>query len=170
MLDRIKAVCSKTRTGRRAPEGTATRTAGQRIGRGKERGGALVEFTLVMPFLLLVMTGIASFGIALHNSLVLTNAVNTGAQLLAFSRGQTTDPCATAYGAISTAAPALTSGISVSYIINGTTYSSNTCTGGASNMVQGASAEIHATYPCALGVYGMRFSCRLATQTTEFIQ
>lgn len=141
-----------------------------RAGRRRERGGTLIEFTLVMPILLLVMTGMASFGFALHNDLVLTNAVNLGSQLLAFSRGQTTDPCATAYAAITAAAPSLTSGISVTYVINGTTYTTNTCSAGAAQMVQGANAQITASYPCNLAVLGETFSCKLQTQVTEFIQ
>jgi Flp pilus assembly protein TadG len=147
------------------------RPGGRRAGARGRRGGSLVEFTLVMPVLLLVTTGMAAFGFVLHNELVLTNAVNNGAQQLAFSRGQTSDPCATAYAAISGAAPSLTSGLSLTFVINGVTYSSTTtCTGGAANMVQGASAQITATYPCALGVFRGSYSCSLGTQTTEFIQ
>jgi Flp pilus assembly protein TadG len=148
------------------------RSGGKRIGGGNKRGGSFVEFTLVMPLLLLVMTGLFSFGFALHNDLVLTNAVNTGAQLLAISRGQTTDPCATAYTAISGAAPSLRTGLSLSFVINGSTYTAtNTCTAGAANMVQGASAQVTATYPCSLVVFGMSFpTCGLRAQITEFIQ
>ena len=140
--------------------------------KGTKRGQSLIEFTLVMPALLLIVTGMVSFGFALHNDLVLTNAVSTGAQLLAFSRGQTTDPCATAYSAISTAAPSLTTGLSLTFVINGTTYSATTsCTAGAANMVQGASAQVTGTYPCTLAVVGMSFSpCSLKSQITEFIQ
>lgn len=138
----------------------------------KQRGQSLIEFTIVMPLLLVLTTGVVSFGLALHNFLVLTNAVSTGAQLLSISRGQTTDPCATAYTAITNAAPGLTSGLSLTFVINGTTYTAVTsCTGGAANMAQGASAQITATYPCVLSVVGMSgSSCSLKTQTTEFIQ
>jgi len=147
------------------------RPAGKQVSARKERGGTLIEFTLVMPILLLTITGMVAFGLALHNELVLTNAVNSGAQLLAFSRGQTTDPCATAYGAINSAAPSLTTGLSLTFVINGSTYAATTsCTAGAANMVQGASAQITATYPCALGVLGEKFSCQLGTQTSEIIQ
>jgi Flp pilus assembly protein TadG len=148
------------------------RSVGKRIVAGSERGGSFVEFTLVMPVLLLVMTGLVSFGFALHNDLVLTNAVNTGAQLLAISRGQTTDPCATAYAAISGAAPSLKTGLSLTFVINGATYTAtNTCTAGAANMVQGASAKVTATYPCVLAVFSMSFpTCSLLAQITEFIQ
>ena len=48
----------------------------------------MVETAIVMPLMLLIMTGMVSFGVALHNFVVLTNGVNTGAQLLAISRGR----------------------------------------------------------------------------------
>src|SRR5580658_6326495 len=110
------------------------RPGGKRTGAGSERGGSFVEFTLVMPVLLLIMTGMVCFGFALHNDLVLTNAVNTGAQLLAISRGQTADPCVAANTAISGAAPSLTTGLS-----------------------QGASAQVMATCPRSLAVFGTNF-------------
>jgi Flp pilus assembly protein TadG len=137
-----------------------------------ERGQSFIEFTLVMPVLVLLMTGMASFGMALHNDLVLTNAVSSGAQLLAFSRGQTTDPCATTYSAISAAAPSLTSGLSLTFVINGTTYASTTsCTAGAARMAQGATVQVTGTYPCILAVAGQNFSgCNLRAQVTQVIQ
>jgi len=155
-----------------ASNGHGARRAGKRSRFGNQRGNAVIEFTLVVPFLLLVMTGMASFGFALHNDLILTNAVNTGAQQLAFSRGQTNDPCATAYSAISSAAPSLTSSLSLSFVINGNTYSSTTsCPSAASGMVQGASAQITGTYPCVLAVVGQKFSsCTLQSQVAEVIQ
>lgn len=139
-------------------------------GCGRERGQSAIEFTLAIPLLLLVMTGALSFGIALHTFLVLTNGVNTGAQLLAVSRGQTTDPCATAYSAIKTSAPSLASGLTLSFVIDGTGYSGTTCTAGASNMVQGAAAQITASYPCTLAIVDMAHTCSLKTQVTEYIQ
>jgi len=136
-----------------------------------ERGSAMVEFALVLPVLLITITGMAASAIALHNLLVLTNAVNTGAQLLSFSRGQTTDPCATAYTAISNAAPGMASGLSLTFVIDGSTYTGNSCKSGAAGMVQGASAEVTATYPCTVVYYGTVLSgCTLKAQLTEFIQ
>jgi len=141
-------------------------------GKRPDAGNALIEFTLVMTILLLVSTGLVSFGFALHNHLILTNAVNTGAQQLALSRGQTSDPCATASTAITSAAPTLSSNLTLSFVINGTSYSSTTsCPSGASNMVQGASAQVTATYPCVLAVFQEKYaSCSLQSQVTEVIQ
>ena len=139
---------------------------------GSKRGQAVIEFTLVVPVLLLIMTGLVSFGFALRNFLVLTNAVNAGAQLLAISRGQTTDPCATAYSAIKNAAPSLASGLTLNFVINGTTYTASTsCPAATTNMVQGAFAQVSASYPCSFGIFQMNnHSCKLQTQVAEFIQ
>lgn len=139
---------------------------------GSRQGQAMLEFAMVAPVLLMVVTGIVSFGIVVQNSLVLTNAVNTGAQLLAASRGQTTDPCATATAAIEAAAPNLASGsLSFTFVINGSTYTSTSCASGASGMTQGASAEVEATYPCLFKIFkAVMPACTLTGQTTEIIQ
>jgi hypothetical protein len=113
-----------------------------------------------------------SFGIALHDCLVLTNAVNIGAQTLSMSRGQTTDPCATAYSAIQNAGSTLTaSKLSMTVVLNGVSYSSDSCSTGAGNMVQGSSAQVSATYPCTLAIFGLTLpSCKLGAQLSETIQ
>ena len=82
---------------------------------GGRRGQSLVEFSFAMTILLITVTGMLSFGIAMHNFLTLTNGVNTGAQTVAMSRGQTSDPCATVMSAIESAAPAGTRVYSVAY-------------------------------------------------------
>jgi Flp pilus assembly protein TadG len=147
------------------------RSREKRVNAGKERGGSTIELILVMPILMLILTGVTTYGLTLHNLLVLTNAVNAGAQLLAFSRGQTTDPCATTSSAITSAAPSLGTGLSLTFVINGSSYSGTTCTAGAANMVQAASAQVTATYPCTLILYGVVPSaCSLKAQITEVIQ
>ena len=57
-----------------------------------DRGQSLVEFAVCLPVLLLILTGIFTFGIALNNYLMMTNAVSIGARYLAISRGQTSYP------------------------------------------------------------------------------
>jgi Flp pilus assembly protein TadG len=144
-----------------------------------EEGQALVEFALCLPVVMLVMTGIFTFGIALNNYLVLTNAVTIGAQQLAISRGQTTDPCATTVAAVYAASPTLTkANLSFTFTLNGNAYSGTSCnsssitTGAAGNLVQGTSAQVTVTYPCNLAVYGANYApiCALKARTTEFVQ
>jgi Flp pilus assembly protein TadG len=152
---------------------TSTKSGGRYFRLGDERGAALVEMAFVLPVLLLIVTGITAFGLALNNYQVLTNAINTGAQTLAFSRGQTTDPCKTATTAINAAAFNLTTAsISLKFVINGVTFAAptTTCASATADMAQGASAQITATYPCTLSIYGMSSACSLQTQTAEVIQ
>jgi Flp pilus assembly protein TadG len=141
-----------------------------------DEGQSLLEFALVAPILLVVVTGIATFGFTLNNYLVMTNAVNTSAQLLAIIRNSPTytDPCAAAVTAFQNAAPILkTSNLTYNFVLNGTAYTNKTtCTAGAANLVQGQSAQITVTYPCNLAVYGANLlpGCTLRVQTTEIIQ
>ena len=136
------------------------------------RGQSLIEFSLVMPILLVIITGMLAFGISLHDYLCLTFGTNMGVETLAMSRGVTTDPCATAYTAFENAAPGLTaSNITLSFVINGTSYSGTSCTSAASAMAQGTTAQITASYPCTLAVYGLNApGCTLATKSAEMIQ
>ena len=159
-----------------------------RLRAGSEEGSALVEFAVTLPLLMLVVTGITTFGIALNNYLQLTEAVGIGGQQLAVSRGNTLNPCSTAAAAIEGAAPYLApASLSITLTLNGTSYgpyagnttwSSTTCastsntTGAAANLVQGQPATILATYPCTLAVFGINYAptCNLSAQVTEIVQ
>ncbi len=143
------------------------------IQRSDERGSSVVEMALCLPILLTIVTGIATFGIALNHYIMLTNAVEIGARQLAISRGQVTDPCSTISTTIGNASPLLSSSsISYTFVINGTSYSGTTCTAGAAQLIQGVAAQVQATYPCTLLIYGKNLasSCTLQAQTTELVQ
>jgi Flp pilus assembly protein TadG len=150
-----------------------------------DAGGALVEFGLVLPMLLGVVTGILAFGIAFNNELMLTNAVNQGALAVQSAGGlsTTTDPCNIAGQQIIAAAPNListgASGIQVTLTMNNgaasygpTAAGSFTCTGGAASLVEGTNTTLSATYPCQVGVFGVNFAsgCKLTAQSTELVQ
>src|ERR1700761_7817 len=130
-----------------------------------ERGQAMVEVALVLPILLLVLTGILALGLAFNNYLILTESTNVGARALAISRGSTTDPCATASSAVIAAAPLLASGsLTFNFSLNGTVYSGTSCnsgsttSGAAADLVQGGNAMVTVTYPCSLAVYGANYA------------
>jgi Flp pilus assembly protein TadG len=144
-----------------------------------DNGQAMVEMALALPLLLLVLTGILTFGLAFNNYVLLTEATSIGARTLAISRGATTDPCATASSAVIAAAPLLSSAnLSFTFVLNGTTYTGTSCssgsstTGAAANLVQGANAIVTVTYPCSLAVYGANYAphCSLQAQMTELVQ
>ena len=55
-----------------------------------DEGVSAIEFAIISPVLILLMTGVFQFGIAMNQHLNLTNAVAQGALTLALSRGTTT--------------------------------------------------------------------------------
>jgi len=136
------------------------------------QGGAIVETAITLPIILLLLTGIFSFSMALHEKLTLAEAVSNGGRVLASERGDT-DPCSTTTNAIYAAAPSLSqSNMTISYTLNGVAVGSGvTSCSGTTNMVSGQSAEITATYPVSISVYGKSFgSFPLTTQITETVQ
>ena len=146
-----------------------------------EQGQSLVEFTLILPMLLLLATGIMVFGMAMNNYLQLTNAVSVGARTVAINAGVTLDPCATAANAIIAAAPGLNpANFTFSYIFSGHPYSSSTCPsssfntpGSAKDLASGTTATVTATYPFTLSVFGAVFSqsnAVLQATSSELVQ
>jgi Flp pilus assembly protein TadG len=143
------------------------------IQRSDETGSSLVELALCLPILLTLVTGITSFGLAFNNYIMLTNAVQVGARQIAISRGQLPDPCSTVSTTISNASPLLKStSLSYTFTLNGTSYPGKTCTAGAAQLLQGTAAQVQASYPCSLSIYGRNLvpGCTLTAQTTELVQ
>jgi Flp pilus assembly protein TadG len=157
--------------------------------RSGEDGSSLIEFALCLPPLLLLMTGIFAFGIAVANYVQLTNACSAGAMQLSIMRNNLTspyDPCATAVSAVEGAAPSLTAGsMKFVVVLNGTTYptsgtptASLSCTstsnnaGAAANLVASKPITVTVTYPCNLTVYKANNfpSCVLTAQSSELVQ
>lgn len=136
-----------------------------------DEGGALVEIALTVPVLLGVLTGICTFGIAYSNQLTLTQAVGTAGQYLAQIRTTSTNPCSDVYTALTNAAPGLTAAnISLTTTMNGTPNSGTSCSGKQTELIQGSTVSVYATYPCSLSVYNLKFatSCQLTAKVTEY--
>lgn len=148
--------------------------------RHDERGQSAVELALCLPLMLLVVTGITTFGIAMNNYIILTNATNSGARMIALSRGATSDPCADLVKTVTTAAPLLKpANLSYSIAItstSGTTSASGgstfSCTTAAAALTQNATAKITVTYPCSLKVYGRDLAptCNMQGVDAELVQ
>jgi Flp pilus assembly protein TadG len=130
----------------------------------------MVEFALIAPMMLLLVTGIFWFGIALNNSLVLTNAVAQGAQLVGVSRGTTTDPCATAVTAVQQAATGLTQSSLTYYLsVNGTSYTGTTCS--SATLTAGEYVTLKVTYPVTVYLFAWApKSFLMSASTTEIIE
>ncbi len=132
----------------------------QRRFRGDE-GGALVELAIALPLIMTLLTGAASFSLALYSYEQLGNAVSSATQLLGEEQGITTDPCNTAMTAVTAALPNWTasnftytvtitnsSGTATSYP-SGSTYGSGSkfsCTAGAANMAANEPVTLTVSY------------------------
>jgi Flp pilus assembly protein TadG len=168
----------RLRTGHRSNR--ATGNAGRRAPFASgDDGQSMIEFALCLPPLLLIVTGIFTFGIALNNYLILTNATSAATRQLSISRLQTTDPCALTSGAVIAAAPTLKqANLTFAYILNGTPYTGTSCssgsttTGASANLVQGGYVQVTVSYPCSLVVYQHTYltSCMLQSQLTEAVE
>src|SRR5580704_1889433 len=80
------------------------------FGRRGEEGAALLEFAITLPLLMTVLTGTASFSLALYLLQQIGNATSTAAQLLGAEQGLITDPCATVVTSVTSSLPNLTPG------------------------------------------------------------
>ncbi|WP_162601855.1 TadE/TadG family type IV pilus assembly protein [Occallatibacter savannae] len=158
-------------------------------------GGALVEMALVVPVMIMLITGMASFGIALNNYLLLSHASAVGARYLAvnqgnFSNGTTTNPCAMAATQIQAAAAGIAAS-QLSYSITltptasgtATTYTSSNgtsgfgsgsgcATGGTASMGSGGGiVTVSVNHPVMpFVVFWSNHSLNLNATTTEVIQ
>jgi Flp pilus assembly protein TadG len=147
----------------------------------------MLELALTAPFLLIVATGIVSFGIFLNQYIQVTDATNIGAKLLAVKRGNTLDPCSLVSAAVIQATPALNPNLfTFSLTLTGgtiaapqaTTYTGTSCssssntTGAAANLVQGNPVQVTVTYPCSITAYGASLvpGCTITSQLTEIEQ
>ncbi len=169
-----------------------SRTSGDKRIRARvrhERGQAMVEFAAIVPLLCFLILGMITFGFSMYNYLEMTNGVTSGAQALAISRGQTTNPCTTVTAPYFAATPNLITSKSLFTITitstSGTVYTlatntasptcsaSSTTAAPASDLTQGATATVTVTYPCNLNVFGVNFApstCVMTAKTAESVQ
>lgn len=125
--------------------------------RAGDDGQAVVEMAIAAPILLGLTVAIYQCGITFSNQLLLTEAVDSAARQLQQIRLTTTDPCADAFTAMENAAPSLNSAqITLTLTMNGSpAITAKTCSGDQSELVQGGSAEVQATYPYSLSFLGL---------------
>lgn len=142
----------------------------------QDEGGALVETALVVPLMLTLITGMASFGIALNNYLLLSHASAVGARYLAvnqgnFSNGTTTNPCAMAATQIQAAAAGIAP-TQLSYSISltpsaGGTTSTYTSNNGTSGFGSGSACATGGT--AAMGTGGGIVSVSVSHSVSPFV-
>lgn len=157
----------------------SSRPAGTRFHsrlRTDDEGSNLVEFALLLPLLLMFLTGIFSIGAAFVHHQALWQAVSKAAEVLSESRDTSSDPCAEVFAAIQDAAPNLTpTSINISLTMNGAGASGTSCAGSVSALKlqtgQKGSVTVQATYPCSVQVFGITvapITCTATSTQREF--
>ncbi|HZP07576.1 MAG TPA: TadE/TadG family type IV pilus assembly protein [Terracidiphilus sp.] len=122
-----------------------------------EEGTQLVELAFVAPIFLIMLTGIASFAMALYSYQQLGYATAATAQQVGAQQGLITDPCAQIATDVTTALPGwkagsftytavITDSGGSSHTYGPTTGSSFSCTAGAGNMAQNEPMTITVSY------------------------
>jgi Flp pilus assembly protein TadG len=150
-----------------------------------DEGGSLVEFALVLPMMLMLITGLFSVGLFLNSYMMLTNGIGAGARAFALSRGVTvtnsngttspiTDPCAYAVQTAQQAAPNLNqSGVTfaITWTPNGGTATSYSTTCSGITLHTGDTVEVAASYPAVFILYGWRpGTMSIGNQSTQLVQ
>ena len=151
---------------------------------GDDKGQAIVEFALMLPILLMILTGIIGVSFAIFNWQSLNQGTDAAARYLA-DEGETnnsngdskmTDPCSAAFAQITNLTAGLDpSQITVTYTFNGNNIgtfkgtSANTCAGDQSYLGSG-NITVTTTYPCnvfGVGVNKIFAGCQLGATKTE---
>jgi Flp pilus assembly protein TadG len=117
-----------------------------------EGGQAVLEFALVLPMLLALVTAIFSFGITFKNYLTLVDAVRNGARVAAVSRQQP-DPTLAAKTAVIDAGSDLG-------------LTTNDVTVDAAPWTPGGSVTVTASYPYSISVFGIAVTTGSLTSST----
>jgi Flp pilus assembly protein TadG len=118
-------------------------------------GQTMVEFTLVLPILMVVLFGIIQFGITFKDYVTLTDAVRAGARTAAVSR-YSADPVADTKARVKSAADLVPANVNVTVL---------------STWVHGDDVVVTATYPYAISLFGVVVSSgNLSSSTTERVE
>jgi Flp pilus assembly protein TadG len=133
-----------------------------------------VEFALIAPVLLVLLMGMAQFGITMNSYVMLTEAAADGARYLALARGAAT-PYTNTVAQVRATASGLSGTVTVTTYINNVACSTDaTCTTALAAGVgpPAQPAKVTATYPCNLTVMGVTYapSCTLTSSTTQIIE
>jgi Flp pilus assembly protein TadG len=118
----------------------------------------MVEFTLVLPVLLVVLFGIIQFGITFSNYVALTDAVRAGARTAAISRSAT-DPVGDTKARVMDASGDLDATKVVPTVATPLGWT------------HGADVKVTATYPYSISLLGIVVASGfLSSSTTERIE
>ena len=121
---------------------TLTRPTSRSRRRPRSRGQSLVEFALVLPIFLLILSGIMDFGFLLYSRMTVINAAREGARV---AMTMTEDPGAIP-GAVSSQVSAAAGGLDVSTTACRVPRGGSSCSGSFAGAVAGDSVRVTVTY------------------------
>jgi Flp pilus assembly protein TadG len=180
---------------RPVPGGQSLRTLLKRIWNSDDRASAIVEMAVVLPLMMLLITGMMSMGIVLNNYLLLAHASDVGARYLALNQGAfgTTaagNPCTMAAAQIQAAATGIP-GSSITYLFGMTPTASSTTTWyggpttgsggfgsgstcastGNTTLKSGGTVTVQVQYPVSpIIIFWSHHTINLTAETTELVQ
>jgi Flp pilus assembly protein TadG len=117
----------------------------------EEQGQAMVEFTIILPFLVVLVFAIIQFGIVFNNYVTLTDATRAGARAGAVAR-LNANPTGTATTAVQNSATDLNQS-NLNVAVNSTWQ-------------PGSDITVQATYPYSINLLGWVISSGTLTSTT----
>jgi Flp pilus assembly protein TadG len=170
---------SRTKTCPRGPRSIGGRLRALCF-RGQE-GGTLVEFAVMVPILAAILTGMASFSMALYSFQQLGSATSNAAQTVGAEQGLIADPCAAVATFVTGALPNWTAG-NLTYTVTitdssgtahpygpttPTTGSPFSCIAGAAEMAQNEPLTVQVSYKYTwLPILNFRPASALTTSQT----
>ena len=128
----------------------------RRLSLRSERGQTMVEFTIILPILVVLILSIAQFGIAFNNYVTLTDAVRAGSRQAAVGRSLP-DPTGASIAKVRSSAANLNqSQLNVTV---------------SSPWTAGSDVTIEATYPYSINILGWSVAAgNLTSRTTERVE
>lgn len=123
-----------------------------------DKGQALVEFAVVLPMLLLVITGVFWVGFACVNYQQMCAAVSQGAVALAEGQNTGINPCTNAVSIVTTGTQGMipnNNSLVVTVYENGTAIAPASC---PTTLASGTPVSLQATYQYPLPIVGMNFA------------
>jgi len=124
---------------------------------GREEGNALIELAFVAPIMMLMLTGLASFAMALYSYQQLGYAVASAAQQVGAEQGLISDPCSTLESDVTTSLPGwtvskftfsatITDSSGTAHAFGPTAGSGFSCTAGANDMALNEPMAVTVSY------------------------
>lgn len=154
-VDAASANAAAVHAGRAGTRPALQHTRLRRLDVRSMRGQTMVEFTLVLPLLLVVLFGIIQFGITFNHYVTLTDAVRAGARTAAVSRQVSCPVCVTT-AKVKAASGSMAPDVTVTV---------------TSTWQHGDDVVVKATVPYSINLMGLVISSgNLSSTTTERVE